>query len=215
MADVNVIMLGGKRVGKSTILAGIMETLGLSGSLSQHFICEDSTDYEAYSKFSIKEKYKALKGLLNLRKSGTVFMTRGMGDSKIQKYNISFRLSDKPGRLKVDFYDVPGEFTNPKKVEFQSEMLPLISNCDVFIVGIDTPYLMECTASVNNALNRISDLEVSLQNILVKSKTDLKMVMLVPLKCEKWYEIGEIDKVVAKVKERYKCCCNRSQPIRP
>lgn len=203
MAQVNVIMLGGKRVGKSTILAGIMETLGLSGSLSSHFICEDSTDYEAYSKFSIKEKYKNLKRLLNTRKPNTMFMTRGLGDSKIQKYNISLRLSDKPGRLMIDFYDVPGEFTNPQKLEFESEMLLLISNCDVFIVAIDTPYIMECSESVNDAHNRIHDLEVALQNIIVKDKTDLKMVMFVPLKCEKWLESGEINKVVSKVRTTY------------
>ncbi len=203
MAEVKVIMLGGRRVGKSTILAGVMETLGNSAALSSHFICEDSTDYKAYSNFSIKKKYRALTSMLDTQKPGTIFMTRGMGDSKIQKYNISIRLSDKPGRLMVDFYDVPGEFTNPQKVEFQSEMLPLISDCDVFIVGIDTPYLMECAESVNNAHNRITDLEVSLQNIIVKGKTDLKMVMLVPLKCEKWLECGDIDKVIEKVKERY------------
>lgn len=203
MADVNVIMLGGKRVGKSTILAGIIETLGLSGSLSSHFICEDSTDYGAYGKFSIKEKYKNLKALLKYRSNETIFMTRGLGDSKIQRYNLALRLSDKPGKLMVDFYDVPGEFTNPNKLEFQSEMLPLISNCDVFIIGIDTPYLMECPQSVNNAHNRITDLEVALQNIIVKESTDLKMVMLVPLKCEKWLQNGEIDKVVSKVKECY------------
>lgn len=59
MAEIKVIMLGGKRVGKSTILAGIMETLGLQGDLSSHFICEDNTDYAAYSNFSIKAKYGA------------------------------------------------------------------------------------------------------------------------------------------------------------
>lgn len=203
MADVNVIMLGGKRVGKSTILAGIIETLGLSGSLSSHFICEDSTDYGVYGKFSIKEKYRNLKALLKHRSVDTMFLTRGLGDSKIQKYNIALRLSDKPGKLMVDFYDVPGEFTNPQRLEFQSEMLPLISDCDVFIVGIDTPYLMECPQSINNAHNRITDLEVALQNIIVKDSTDLKMVMFVPLKCEKWLQNGEIDKVVTKVKECY------------
>lgn len=203
MADVNVIMLGGKRVGKSTILAGIIETLGLSGSLSSHFICEDSTDYGVYGKFSIKEKYKNLKALLRHRSEETIFMTRGLGDSKIQKYNLALRLSDKPGKLMVDFYDVPGEFTNPQKLEFQSEMLPLISDCDVFIVGIDTPYLMECPRSVNDAHNRITDLEVALQNIIVKDSIDLKMVMFVPLKCEKWLQNGEIYKVVSKVEECY------------
>ncbi len=208
MAEVDVVMLGGKRVGKSTILAGVMETLGLQGSLSAHFICDDKTDYAAYSKFSIKEKYKALRKMLESHSSGTMFMTRGLGDSKIQKYNISLRLSNKPGHLMVDFYDVPGEFCNPKNVEFKNEMLPLIENCDVFIIAIDTPYLMECSTGVNNAHNRISDLEVALQNIIVKDSTDLKMVLLVPLKCERWVESGEIEKVIEKVKQAYSTLLN-------
>lgn len=208
MAEVNVVMLGGKRVGKSTILAGIMETLGLQGSLSSHFICDDKTDYAAYSKFSIKEKYKALRKMLDSHSPGSMFMTRGMGDSKTQKYNISLRLSNKPGHLMVDFYDVPGEFCNPKNLEFNSEMLPLIESCDVFIIAIDTPYIMECSIGVNNAHNRISDLEVALQNIIVKDSTDLKMVMLVPLKCERWIESGEIDKVIDKVKQVYDTLLN-------
>lgn len=203
MAEIKVIMLGGKRVGKSTILAGIMETLGLQGDLSSHFICEDNTDYAAYSNFSIKAKYKNLVRLIDAKRPGSIFMTRGLGDSKIQKYNISLRLSNKPGKLMVDFYDVPGEFTNPKNIEFKSEMLPLIEDSDVFIIGIDTPYLMECSESVNNAHNRITDLEVALQNIMVKDKTDLKMVMFVPLKCEKWIQEGKINDVVGKVKLAY------------
>jgi len=208
MAEVNVVMLGGKRVGKSTILAGVMETLGQQGSLSTQFICDDKTDYAAYSKFSIKEKYKALRGMLESHAPGTMFMTRGLGDSKIQQYNISIRLSNKPGHLMVDFYDVPGEFCNPKHLEFKDEMLPLIENCDVFIIAIDTPYLMECSTGVNNAHNRISDLEVALQNIIVKDYTDLKMVLLVPLKCERWIESGDVDKVVAKVKQVYDTLLN-------
>lgn len=208
MAEVNVVMLGGKRVGKSTILAGVMETLGLQGSLSAHFICDDKTDYAAYSKFSIKEKYKALRKMLESHTPDSMFMTRGLGDSKIQKYNISLRLSNKPGHLMVDFYDVPGEFCNPKNLEFKSEMLPLIENCDVFIIAIDTPYLMECSTGVNNAHNRISDLEVALQNIIVKDSTDLKMVLLVPLKCERWIEQGEVEKVVGKVKDVYSTLLN-------
>lgn len=203
MGEVNVVMLGGKRVGKSTILAGIMETLGLQGSLSSHFICDDKTDYASYSKFSIKEKYKALRKMLESHKPGNMFMTRGLGDSKIQKYNISLRLSNKPGHLMVDFYDVPGEFCNPKNLEFKSEMLPLIESCDVFIIAIDTPYLMECSTAINNAHNRIPDLEFALQNIIVKDSSDLKMVLLVPLKCEKWIQLGEINRVIDRIKESY------------
>lgn len=203
MAEVNVIMLGGKRVGKSTILAAIMSTLGRQGVLSSHFICDDKTDYGAFNKFSIKEKYERLQSLIKTNASCSMFMTRGMGDSKIQKYDISIRLSDKPGQLMMGFYDVPGEFTNPQKLEFKSEMLPLIGGCDVFIIAIDTPYLMECSRVVNNAHNRVTDLEVALQNIIVKDKNDLKMVMFVPLKCEKWMKEGKINQVIDKVKDSY------------
>lgn len=180
-----------------------MENLGNQGNLSSHFICEDKTDYAAFHKFSIKEKYAALKRQIDSHNPGELFMTRGLGDSKIQKYDIALRLSDRPGKLMIDFHDVPGEFTNPQKPEFQSEMLPLIGNCDVFIIAIDTPYLMDGNRCINNAHNRVTDMEVALQNIMIKDETDIKMVMLVPLKCEKWLNEGRINEVVDKIKLTY------------
>ena len=203
MAEVNVVMLGGKRVGKSTILASIIDAFNNSAELSSHLVCQDKTLYENYSGFTISQKLENLQKFTTQRSDSGLFMTQTMGDSKIQKYSISVRLPDRPGQLIMDFYDVPGEFANPAKLEFESEMIPLIRECDVFVVAIDTPYLMESTKSVNRAYNRVGDLEVALQNIILKDEKDIKQILLVPVKCEKWSSEGRIKEVIDRVKTEY------------
>lgn len=203
MAEVNVIMLGGKRVGKSTILAAIIDAFNNSTELSSYLKCQDKTPYENYSAHTIEEKRESLKQLVRLRSDGSLFMTQTMADSKIQKYSISVRLPERPGQLVIDFYDVPGEFANPSKLEFSSEMIPLIAQCDVFVIAIDTPYLMEAAKSVNRAYNRVGDLEVALQNIICKDANDIKQILLVPVKCEKWASEGRMSEVLDRVKTEY------------
>ncbi len=204
MAEVNVVMLGGKRVGKSTILAAIIDAFNHSTELSSYLVCKDTTPYEKYSGHTIDEKRNSLKQLVKQRSDDSLFMTQTMADSKIQKYSISVRLPERPGQLTIDFYDVPGEFANPAKLEFSLEMRPLIEQSDVFVIAIDTPYLMEAPKSVNRAYNRIGDLEVALQNIICKDDNDIKLILLVPVKCEKWASEGELPAVVNNIKSEYK-----------
>ncbi len=204
MAEVNVIMLGGKRVGKSTILAAIIDAFNNSKELSSYLVCKDKTNYENYLGHTIDQKRESLKQLVKQRTDNSLFMTQTMADSKIQKYSVSVRLPERPGQLIIDFYDVPGEFANPAKLEFSSEMIPLIAQCDVFVIAIDTPYLMEAPKSVNRAYNRLSDLEVALQNIIIKDDIDIKQILLVPIKCEKWASNGQLSVVVNKIKAEYK-----------
>ena len=61
MAEVNVVMLGGKRVGKSTILAAIIDAFNNSAELSSYLVCKDTTPYEKYSGHTIDEKRDSLK----------------------------------------------------------------------------------------------------------------------------------------------------------
>lgn len=203
MAEVKVIMLGGRRSGKSTILGAMIESINNS-PVAEYFQCDDRTDYSLFTGYTITRKIENLKKNLSRKESDKVFMTQTLADSKIQKYTLWLRLKDRPGKLEFDFYDVPGEFVNPSRLEFSSEMLPLISECDVFVIAIDTPYLMEATTSINKAYNRIDDLDVALQsNVIVNDSYDLKQVILVPVKCEKWVANGQLNQVVEKIKTAY------------
>jgi hypothetical protein len=197
MADINVVMLGGKRVGKSSILAGMIEAINHS-DIASCIRTKDVTDYSSYNGYTINRKREKLKDLQKHMPTDVEFMTQTMADSKIQRYSLEFQLVDKSGALSVDFYDVPGEFANPNNLAFESEMLPLIEKSDVFIVAIDTPYMMLAPTSVNSALNRIDDLQNALHHILTKDESDLKMVIFVPVKCEKWAD--QMQTVVDKVK---------------
>ena len=81
MAEVNVVMLGGKRVGKPAILAAIIDAFNNSAELSSYLVCKDTTPYEKYSGHTIDEKRDSLKQLVKQRSDGSLFMTQTMADS--------------------------------------------------------------------------------------------------------------------------------------
>ena len=86
-------------------------------------------------------------------------------------------------------------------------------NCDVFVIVVDTPYLMGsvdestkdlCPESIDLGTNRVQDIQNFLTHIDDKEGQDAKMVVFVPLKCEKWAkEPNGLNKVTARIKEVY------------
>ena len=88
-----------------------------------------------------------------------------------------------------------------------------IKGSDVFVIVVDTPYLMGsadestkdlCPDSINLGTNRVQDIQNFLTHIDDKDGQDAKMVVFVPLKCEKWAkEPNGLNKVTARIKEVY------------
>ena len=92
MAEVNVVMLGGKRVGKSTILASIIDAFNNSAELSSHLACQDKTLYENYSGFTISQKLENLQKFTTQRSDSGLFMTQTMGDSRNTAYLSAYQI---------------------------------------------------------------------------------------------------------------------------
>ena len=87
MAEVKVIMLGGRRSGKSTILGAMIESINNS-PVAEYFQCDDRTDYSLFTGYTITRKIENLKKNLSRKESDKVFMTQTLADSKIQKYTL-------------------------------------------------------------------------------------------------------------------------------
>lgn len=95
--------------------------------------------------------------------------------------------------VNIDIKDFPGEYLNSKK----DEVNKYIEESDIILLAIDTAYLMEGDAIMNEEMNKV-ELVTKFFNDnpgLVRNK----LVLLVPLKCEKYFKEGEIEEVTAKV----------------
>lgn len=205
-----ILMLGGRRSGKSSILASIVYALGENSEL---FSITDQTDYTQKDGLGISLNAKRIEIDNYLRShcnSGIkshflVDMTPNEGESV---YNLGTQIQ---GASKVifDFVDVQGESMEVTS-RYHNRVKELVTQSDVFIVAIDTPYLMQdINENINTVWNRTEEITNLLANIKIEDEDiDRKLIILCPVKCEKWTQSERADEVTNRVCMAYKKLIN-------
>lgn len=114
--------------------------------------------------------------------------------------SFNFELGIKGGDpvVNIDIRDFPGEYLVNKKEDVKQ----FVAESDIIMLAIDTAYLMEGDAALNEEMNKVELVTnyFSQNSELVKNK----LVLLVPLKCEKYFIEQEIDDVADVVEKKYK-----------
>lgn len=205
-----ILMLGGRRSGKSSILAAIVHALGQNSEL---FSITDQTDYTTGDGLgiSLKAKRVEIDNYLKERKNVSqnshflVDMTPNKGTGE---YNLETQIKGKCN-VRFDFVDVQGE-TMEVTSSYHNEVKNLVTKSDVFIVAIDTPYLMQdINENINTVWNRTEEITDLLANIKIENEEiDKKLIILCPVKCEKWTQSGHADDVTKRVCSAYKKMIN-------
>ena len=195
--DLRVLMLGGRRCGKTSVLASMFHSITNGASNSFLTVADDTTLERkgTEDQDSLNGKTAELMDLLSKdRTDASTFLV----DMKPTHYWWDYRLKIKiPGtnrEMFINFADVPGEFCRQGN-EHEVEVKEYVKKCDVFIVVIDTPYMMEainpqnnlCSEGTNAAINRVPDIQQYLTCIDNNKGQNGKMVIFCPVKCEKWY----------------------------
>lgn len=214
--DLRVLMLGGRRCGKTSVLASMFQSF-TNGASNSFLTVSDDTTLErkgTEEQDSLNGKTAELKDLLTPNSLNT---STFLVDLKPSKYWWDYRLKIKiPGtdrEMFINFADVPGEYCRQGN-EHENEVKEYVKQCDVFIVVIDTPYMMEafnpenklCSGGTNDAINRVPDIQQYLTCIDDHNGEDGKMVIFCPVKCEKWYNEGRILEVCERLKSVYAAC---------
>lgn len=210
-----IIMLGGRRSGKSSILSSILYALdkNTSGDL---FVVSDQTDYSANDSTDgvcvrLRDKRMEVDNYLKTRQkvgensSFLVDMTPTKGKS-----SYLFR-TDIKGAAPVDFefVDVPGEWMEDTSIR-HNELKEIICESDVYVIAIDTPYMMQKeNENINTIYNRIDEITSMMANIMIDNEEyDKKLIILCPVKCEKWMRHGRAEDVATAVKNTYRTLIN-------
>lgn len=213
MADsLKVLMVGGRRAGKTSILAGLLDTM-LHGDVKNIISIQDKTVLQAGQE-SLTDKIETLKQSINRLRDKT-FLVDDSRTSAFTNYTIQISIPGTSNNMTIEFKDANGEFFESKSAYegniSKQDIVDAVKEADIYIVAIDTPYLMEaanphnelCTEGVNSSHNHIADVHTFLTAIDDKDGADAKMVIFAPVKCEKWAHSGQIDKVVKRVQEAY------------
>ncbi len=149
MANVNVkvMMFGGRRCGKTSVLAAMQSCFEKVFGRSNLTISAADED----TLFTIEEKNREIKGYFHNQGRSREFTPDSNPTLEIMEYRFNIGLKNKTDKNKtgdgivVDFIDYPGEWLADR--EKVKKIMPLIKQCHVIIIAIDSPHLMEQTHS--------------------------------------------------------------------
>ncbi len=207
--DLKVLMMGGQRVGKSSALAAIMNSF-VNGAVRNIITAKDTTSLAKINgekQASIESKLEEIQTTLRKNVKKTILVDSGKTNIKWD-YNLRLTIPENGKSMNITFTDVNGEFFEGHNKHME-DMMNMMKDYDVFIVSIDTPFMMESrkkglvTSLINQKYNCIDPIHTFLTLINDSDGNDAKMVIFTPIKCEKWAKEGKLDDVVRCVKEDY------------
>ncbi len=202
---VNIMMLGGRRCGKTSVLASIEEQFDSvfgKTNLTIKALDEDTL-------VTLEQKRRETYKLYRTHKLNEPFPVDANPSEYIDEYELAIELKSRPnGKIYMNFYDYPGEWlANEKKMkEHLGELNTITQMCNIFIIAIDTPNLMEDDSPEDTNYS-------SFIGNLIKNNVDFKckqnsMILFVPLKCERYIREHKMNEVNLKIKKEYEKIIN-------
>lgn len=197
---INILMMGTRRTGKTSILASMSENF--DGQLSDTNLSispENGLKVIADAKQAMKDYFK--NDELELVYNDSTVHTQGINDYSLKLSIAGLRQNYK---YLINFTDIEGEYVQNLALD---KVKQPIMNSDVIIIAIDTVYLMEDKVNghgrynCNNNIDYTSDM---IKSVLEDEKIRKnKLFLFIPLKCEKYYFENRMDEVRDTIKQEY------------
>lgn len=204
---VQVMMVGGRRCGKTSVLAAMKR------NFEEQFAKTNLTitfgDLETLTVLEAKndEISDYFSGAGN-----RTFTPDSNPTDDMMKYTFTIGIADRRGKIRVDFVDYPGEWlTDSSHME---ELKTCMEKTQVIIVAIDTPHMLEQDGIYNESRNLCRRVSELLKMALDENSDGKRLILFVPLKCERYLADGRMDEVLEKTKDAYAEIiryCNRAQ----
>ncbi len=199
MESFKILMLGGKGTGKTSTIAMIVDEFDKKSFGNLNLLPSFSNGDTFGQKLAEMAELASKDEFLEKTRVPT-------SESVVHELSINLKSTPLNSGIKMSFIDIPGEWI--KGGEFNENMEKELKSSNVFIVAIDAPLLMEENGAFNETVNycsavcnRIKQLDLSDAGVMASGK---KMILFVPLKCEKYFAEGRMPEVNDKIKDRYK-----------
>ncbi len=181
--DIQILMLGARRVGKTSVLASVINEFNKVSSETNLVLTKTS------GAKAIDDALQTMKGYFLEQHQD--YETRSLDNSAttgFDKFDLELRIAQKKNSKprSIRFVDVAGEWIN--KYMNKEKIGEEVERSDIIIVAVDSVLLMEKNGKyqgqncANNVTNFITEYMSKEGNI-----NKHKMVLFVPLKCEKYY----------------------------
>lgn len=198
MADFNILMVGGRRTGKTSVLASMLD------SYQKRFAGHDIVlSSKVETSYILEDKILSLKNVFATHCFDDEFDPDIDASPNMGKVEYTFYMSiaGKSGsKYELRFTDIPGEWFVDDYKEHEMEVNQLFAECNIMIIAVDTPHLIE-DENVSLGYGRFHDefnrpaffTNTIMDKFLVDQDAKFasdKMVLFMPLKCEKYMREG-------------------------
>lgn len=192
----NVLMFGSRRAGKSSILASMIQSFENLESSTENKIKLTALPDTAVL---LERKRNQLQDIFNRKNRDALCWTIDEGATDVS-YDYEFRMTVEGSKnsYEICFKDIPGEWITTKESWIKDEL----AQSQIILIAIDTPHLVEEDGEHSDAFNIIENIDRLLQHI--QSDKDVpRLILFVPIKCEKYYHENRMDEVDEAIKTQY------------
>jgi len=193
-AVMKVCMLGPRGVGKTSVITSMYNSQKEAVKGSGLFLAADGG-----TALILDDKKNHLDSIFHgIHDAGSLMKESGIsGDSSESLFEFTYGMHSERINIKLEIRDYPGEYLL-KEPEVVAEY---IRESSAVMVAIDSPCLMEEGGRYHEGKNRPKVVADFLRKHLDKDTE--KLVLFVPLKCEKYFQKGTIEQVKDRVVESY------------
>ena len=206
MADVKILMMGGRRCGKSSVLASMVKQLFENSEITKFVRINQQRNNNATG-VSLTKKQNDLESFLNMPKYN-YYLVDFNADDNFSSYPFKVKIPDGRGdfcwgNIDIEFVDCPGEsYHEQSRQDLYDRIRKEMPQTDIFIITVETPYLMDNDSDGGKfkKVNEVIDItQLFDEFITFKSDDDYKKIIFVPVKCEAWRD--RLDVVAEKLQQ--------------
>lgn len=207
--DINIFMAGGRRCGKTTVITSLWNNADrtLSGT-NLSLLTSNSLINTLQETFDLSESYfddPDMESFIKVSDDNSTL--------ELRRYAFDLQMAGKKtgakkkSGIKIQFTDVPGEFfVSPEHYETVKDE---IRKSHVIIFAIDTPCLMENMDDRGFGKRHVQGNKPESIIHFIKDQLNVeyiadRLILFVPIKCEKYYYRGEMPQVVEAVRNGYR-----------
>lgn len=183
--SINILMLGGKRCGKTTVLASMFDEVNraLAGTNIMLRVNDENVASLRQARYGIQQKMEEFRVPLTriqVDDNATNAMKTYFFDLVCGNSNVKFQIHDIPGEWLTDGHE--------------KQVMQLIKDCQVIMIAIDTPYLFAKMTGAGYGIyheeyNKPQEITNLIKNTLSAEAVTDRMVLFVPIKCERYYHL--------------------------
>lgn len=194
----NLCMMGPKAVGKTTVMTAVFnETQTSIYGTSLNLVALGDTNAELTDRLHMLNAIFAKKK--DICDHSTQVADAGIrASSTVTRFDFGFGHLGQEPVVDIVAKDFPGEMVTDRPDEVKT----FIRQSHCVMVAIDTPHLMERDGEFNEIKNKPQQLTRLFAEAL-QGQSSEKLVMLVPLKCEKYFHEQRMEEVLARVEATY------------